>query len=90
MQIELKSPQEKAEETYAIGDVLLVSHNEEEKVVGLFNYDNSLTIFTMGCDWWTDRTIKFTNRDALTLKEVSYVLGKAEIIRKLNVKLVEV
>jgi len=94
MQIELKKPQEKAEETYAIGDVLLVS--QEGCRVG-----EAIMLCNIGCEvypicmrtgnYYTGYSSDFESMKSVSADVVYYLLGSTTtIIRKLNVKLVEV
>jgi len=93
MQIELKNPQEKAEETYAIGDVLLVSQDYcREEVVMLCNFGGKVSAYCLrNGNHYTSRPADFNYKHDLGTDVVEYVIGSvSKIIRKLNVKLVEV
>jgi len=94
MQIELKSPQEKAEETYAIGDVLLVGQAGcQSEVVMLCGFGGRLYVHCLrnGNHYSTNSPELSTSKGILDRGTVEYAIGAAStIIRKLNVKLVEV
>lgn len=88
MQIELK-PKQVKEETYAIGDVLLL---EEGDAVMLCNVNNKLVAICLRNGNWWNTPIEYHGRGLPISPEiVAKAIGEeSNIARKLNVKLVEV